>query len=93
MRLKWPELLQNRLGVGLWFGPQPPRCLRGEEGQVQELVEGRAQRLHLFWVQGSGLPGTSGGSGGKRWLSGGTLGQGSLLLIIVIILLPLLLTI
>ena len=93
MRLKWPELLQNRLGVGLWFGPQPPRCLRGEEGQVQELVESRAERLHLFGVQRSGLSWTSGGSGGKRRLSGWTLGQWSLLLVIVIILLPLLLTI
>ena len=89
MRLKWTELFQNSLRVALWFD-QLPRSLRGEEGQVEELVQSRAQRLRLFWVQGGRLAGSPGGSGGQGRLSGGTLGQRGLLLVIIVVLLPLL---
>ena len=77
MGLKRTELFQNSLGVALWFG-QPPRSFRGEEGQVEELVEGRAERPHFFRVEGGRLARAPGGPGGQRellgGLSGGTLG-------------------
>ena len=84
MIFKRPELLQSGLGVPAGL-PQPPGPLGGEQWQLENLLQGRVSSSDSVRVGSCWLTRSPGGSGGKRGLSGGTLGQRLLLLVVVVI--------
>ena len=74
MIFKGSELLHHGFGIPLGW-PQPPRPLGCEEGEVQELVQGRSDSPFFLRIQGGGL----------AWSPSGPLRE-RLLVVIVIIL-------
>ena len=83
MRLKGAKFLQD---LGIFLGKfQLSRPLCGEQGQTEDLAEGRVDGPRSVGAQSCGLAGSAGRSGGEGRLSSGPLGQ--LLLIVIVILL------